>query len=231
MKTQCAPANNKPKSVRVLLIETKRKFKDSDIDLSLLDKLSGKTISLAATIQYIDLIPKIKEHLESQGKKVIIKQGAYHKAHVLGCNSTAFDKTADTILMITDGKFHAINNAIQIQKPIHVFSGRTLEKVTQEEIDAHNKKTLAKQKKFLLSDSLALILSTKHGQHHQQINKIKTKIEKLGKKVYIFEANNINTQEFENFPQIQLWINTACFGLARDDPRIVNLQDIIQFLK
>lgn len=217
--------------MRTLFIETKRKFKDSEINLKLLDKLPGKTISLAATIQYIDIIPKIKSHLESLGKKVTIKKGAHHKAHVLGCNSTALDKTADTILIITDGKFHAINNAIQIQKPIHIFSGQTLDKITQKEIDTHNKKTLAKQKKFLLANTVGIILSTKHGQHHKQIDKIKTKIEALNKKTYIFEANNINTQELENFPQIQIWINTACFGLARDDPRIINLQDIIQFFK
>jgi len=213
------------------MIETKRKFQDSEINLSILNKLPGKTISLAATIQYTNLIPKIKIHLESLNKKVIIKQGARHKAHILGCNSSALDKTADTILIITDGKFHAINNAIQIQKPIHIFSGQTLEKITQEEIDQHNKKTLAKQKKFLLCDTVAIILSTKHGQHHKQINKIKKKIQALKKKVYIFEANNINISEFENFPQIKLWINTACFGLARDDPRIINLADIQQFLK
>jgi diphthamide biosynthesis enzyme Dph1/Dph2-like protein len=217
--------------MKTLFIETKRKFKDSDVNLSLLDSLLGKTVSIAATIQYIDLIPKVKDYLESIGKEVIIRQGAHHKAHVLGCKSMALDKTADEILIITDGKFHAMNNAIQLQRPITVFTTQTLEEVTQEDLDKHNKKTLAKQKKFLLSESIALILSTKHGQHHEQISKIKTKIEKLNKKVYIFECNNINTQEFENFPQIELWINTACFGLARDDPRIVNLQDIIQFLK
>ena len=231
MKTQRAPVNSNPKSTRVLFIETRHKFKNTDIDLSILNTLPGKTISLAATIQYIDLVPKVKTYLESQNKKVIIKQGAHYEAHILGCNSTALDKTADTILIITDGKFHAINNAIQIQKPIHIFSGLTLEKITQKEIDIYNKKTLAKQKKFLTSKTLALILSTKHGQHHKQIQKIKNKIEKLNKKVYIFEANNINIQELENFPQIQLWINTACFGLARDDPKIINLQDITEFLK
>jgi diphthamide biosynthesis enzyme Dph1/Dph2-like protein len=216
--------------MKTLFIETKRKFKDSEINLSLLDKLPGKTISIAATIQYIDLIPKIKSYLESKNKRVIIKQGAYHKAHILGCNSSALDKTADTILIITDGKFHAINNAVQIQRPIHIFTTKTLEKITRQELEMYNKKTLAKQKKFLLSKSVALILSTKHGQRHKQISKIKTKIEKLDKKVYIFEANNINVQEFENFPQIQIWINTACYGLARNNPKIINLQDIMQYL-
>jgi len=217
--------------MNVLYIETKRKFKDSEIDLSLLDNLKGKTVSLAATIQYIDLIPKVKSYLESKNKKVIIKQGATHEGHVIGCNSTALDKSADTLLLVTDGTFHAINNAIQLQKEIYVFTTKTLEKIEQKEIDAHNKKTLTKQKKFLLAETIGLLLSSKHGQHQKAIHKIKKQIEKLNKKVYIFESNNINTNEFENFPQIQMWVNTACFGIARDDMRIINLADITEFLK
>ena len=217
--------------MKTLFIETKRKFKDSDINLSLLDNLKGKTISLAATIQYIDLVPKVKQYLESKGKQVIIKQGAHHKAHVLGCNSSAFDKSADILLLITDGKFHAINNAIQLQKPIFVFSGKTIEKITKKEINDHNKKTLTKKKKYLTADKVGLLVSSKHGQHIKNIKTIKKQIEKSDKKVYVFESDNINTSEFENFPQIKMWINTACFGLARDDMRIINLSDILEFLK
>lgn len=231
MKTQRTPTNFKNKSVKVLFIETKRKFKDSKIKYNLLDKLKGKTISLVATIQYIDLIPKIKSYLESKGKKVIIKQGAYYKAHTLGCNSSAFDKSADILLMITDGTFHAINNAIQLQREIHVFTTQTLEKITQKEIDIYNKRTLTKQKKFLTSKAIGLLVSTKHGQQQKAIYRIKEKIKKLDKGVYIFETNNIDTDEFENFPQIQIWINTACPGLSRDDMRIINLSDIIEFTK
>jgi len=230
MKTQRAPTNNNPNPVRVLFIETKKKFEDSEIRYNLLDNLKGETISLAATIQYIGLIPKVKAYLESRGKKVIIKQGAYYEAHVLGCNSSAFDKSADTFLMITDGTFHAINNAIQLQKEIYVFTTHTLEKIEQKDIDSHNKKTLTKQKKFLLAETIGLLISTKHGQHNKSSYKIKDRIEKQNKKVYIFEANSVNKTEFENFPQIQMWVNTACFGLARDDMQIINLSDILEFL-
>ena len=215
--------------MKTIYIEAKKKFKE--IDLSILDNLKGKTISLAATIQYIDLITKVKQYLESKGKQVIIRQGASQEAHILGCNSNALDKSADTILIITDGKFHAINNAIQIQKPIYIYNTKTLEKITQQEIDTHNNKTLAKQKKFLASNKVGLLLSTKHGQKFKAINKIKKQIEKQNKKVYIFESNNINTNEFENFPQIQIWINTACFGLARDHKDIINLSDVSKFIQ
>jgi 2-(3-amino-3-carboxypropyl)histidine synthase len=215
--------------MKVLHIETKKKFKD--INLKPLGKLKGKTISIAATIQYIDLIPKIKSYLESKGKKVIIKQGAHYNAHIIGCNSSALDKSADGVLIITDGKFHAINNAIQIQKPIYIFNTKTLDKITQKEIDTYNKKIFAKQKKFLTAKKVGILLSTKHGQKLKAIKQLKSKIEKLNKKAYILESNNINLNEFENFPQIQIWVNTACPGLARDDPRIINLSDITNFFK
>jgi len=217
--------------MKVLFIETKRKFKDSDIKLELLDDIPGKTIALAATIQYIDIIPRVKSYLESKNKKVIIKQGAYYKGHVLGCNSSALDKSADTLLLITDGTFHAVNNAIQLQKEIYIFTTNTLDKIEQKEIDKHNKKILTKQKKFLMAETVGLLVSTKHGQHQKASNKIKKQIEKQNKKVYVFEANDINTLEFENFPQVQIWVNTACFGLARDDMRIINLTNILEFLK
>ena len=216
--------------MKTIFIETKRKFKDSDIKLELLDTLKGKTIALAATIQYIDLIPKVKSYLESKGKKVITKQGAYYEGHVLGCNSSALDKSADTLLLITDGTFHAMNNAIQLQKEIYVFTTNTLDKIEQKEIDAHNKRTLTKQKKFLTAKTIGLLVSTKHGQHQKAAHNIREQIEKQNKKVYIFESNNIDTNEFENFPQIQMWVNTACFGLARDDMRIINLADILKFI-
>jgi len=216
--------------MEVLFIETKKKFKDSEIKYNLLDNLEGKTVSLAATIQYIGLIPKVKEYLESKGKKVVTKEGAHYKGHVLGCNSSALDNSADTLLMITDGTFHAMNNAIQLQREIYIFTTQTLKKIEQKEIDAHNKKTLIKQKKFLMADTIGLLVSSKHGQHQKAIHKIKEKIEQKDKKVYVFESNNINTAEFENFPQVQIWVNTACFGLAQDDMRIINLTDILEFL-
>jgi len=216
--------------MKELFIETRKKFPE-DLDFSILDSLPGEKISLAATVQYLGLVEKVKSYLESKGKEVVIKKGAHHDAHVLGCNSTAFDKDADTNLLITDGKFHAVNNAVQLQKPIYVYNTKVLEEVTKEDIEAHNKKTKAKQAKFLSADVVGLLVSTKHGQHHSNFSSLKVKIEALGKKCYIFESNHIEAGEFENYLDIPIYINTACYGLARDHPKIINFQDILQFLK
>ena len=184
--------------------------------MSALNRLRGKTISLAATIQYLDLIPKVKEYLESKNKRVILKKGAYYEGHVLGCNSSAFDKNADTRLLITDGKFHAINNAMQTQKEIYVFNGRNLEKVEQKEIEEYNRKLESKRKRFLAAKTIGLLVSSKPGQMNKNTIRIKEKVMALDKEVYVFESNDINPSDFENYPKISIWVNTACFGLSRD---------------
>jgi diphthamide biosynthesis enzyme Dph1/Dph2-like protein len=216
--------------MKKIFIEARKKFDLSEVNFSVLDNLPGKTISLCATIQYIDLIPKVREYLEKKEKKIILKEGVSYTGHVLGCNSSAFDAKADVLLLITDGKFHAINNSIQQQKEIYVFNTKTLEKITQEEIQEQNRKILAKKKKFLSSKIVGLIYSNKYGQKNKSIDTIRKKIKESGKELYIFECDNVDMAEFENFPQIEIWVNTACFGLARDNNNIVNLVDISQYI-
>lgn len=216
--------------MKTIYIETRKKFDLPKLDFSALDNLEGKTISLCAAIQYIDLIPNVKEYLEKRNKKVILKKGASCTGHVLGCDSSAFDNSADILLLIADGKFHAINNAIQQQKEIYVFNTETLEKITKEEIQQQNRKILAKKKKFLSSVVIGILSSIKDGQKNNSVGLVRKKIEKLGKEVYVFECDNVDIRELENFPQIEIWVNTACFGLDKDDSRIVNLSDISEYL-
>lgn len=212
-----------------LFIEARKKFDFDSIKFNLLDDISGQKIALAATVQYLDLVDKVKEYLESRGKEVLIKKGAYYDAHVLGCNSNAFELGADSFLMLVDGTFHAMNNAIQIKKEIYVFNEDNLSKISIKDIEEHDKKTLTKKKKFLIGETVGLLVSTKEGQNQKNIYSIKEKIEKLGKTVYVFEGDNFDLNEFENFPEISIWVNTACFGIARDDMRIVNLSDVLEY--
>lgn len=215
---------------KILYLETRKKFNIKEIDLQKLDELPGKTISLAATVQYLSLVPLVSDYLKNKGKKIIIQKGAFYEAHVLGCNSSAFDSKADTLLLITDGKFHALNNAIQLDKEIYVFNTRNLEKVERVDIDRIKAKKLAAIKRFLSSEEVGILVSTKLGQNFPAAEKLKKKIQKLGKKAYILESDNINIAELENFG-LPIYINTACYGLGLDDSKIVNLQDVLQYLK
>lgn len=215
--------------MKTLFVEMRRKFNDADINFSELDILSGKTISLASTIQYLDLIPKVKSYLEKQGKKVIIKKGSFYEGQVLGCKSLAFDKKADTLLLLADGKFHARGNALDLEKEIWVFDSHKLDLFSKEEIDKLKEKQKKGINKFFMNSKVGLIISTKPGQHFKEWKKIKEKLEKKGKKVYLFETDNISLQELDNFP-LNIYINTACSGLSLDSDKIVNLKDIVEFL-
>jgi diphthamide biosynthesis enzyme Dph1/Dph2-like protein len=104
-----------------------------------------------------------------------------------------------------------------------------LEKISKNQIEKINKKTKAKISKFLLSENIGILISTKSGQKTNP-EKLKLKIKKLGKTPYLFKSNNINVLEFENFPQIPIYINTACPGLAIENPKILNLSDILDYI-
>jgi len=214
----------------VLYVDARRRFDDWKIDFSALDDLPEGKISLAATVQYLDLIDLVVEYLKDKGRKVVVKRGAFYEGHVLGCNASAFDKKGDVFLLLCDGRFHAMNNAILMDHEMYVFNSKALEKVEKKDIDDYYRKLDGKKKKFLISNNIGLLVSVKWGQNFKAVLAVKEKMEKMGKRVYVFEADNIGVGEFENFQEIGIFVNSACFGLARDDNRIINLQDILEFM-
>jgi diphthamide biosynthesis enzyme Dph1/Dph2-like protein len=214
----------------ILYIDVKKKIDINNINLKALDSLPEGSISIGATVQYLDLIPIVKEYLEKKQRKVVLKQGAFYKSHVLGCNSSAFDKNCDVLLLITDGIFHAINNAISLNKEIYIFDCEKIQRIEKKEIDSYFKKLESKKKRFLSSKLIGLLVSNKSGQSTQNLLSLKTRIISTEKKVYVFYGDTIDINDFENYPEISIYVNCACIGLARDDPRIINLSDILEFL-
>jgi len=212
-----------------IFLEFKKKVSGKE-DFSALDSLEGKTISLSGIIQYLNFIFPIKIYLESKGKKVILSKGAFHKGHIIGCNPSAFDKKADTLLLLADGKFHATNNALILDREVFVFNLNKLEKLSFQDLERYKTKTKVKKTKFLSANKVGLIVSTKRGQNFKRIENIVNRIERLNKEVFVFETDNINLDELGNFSDIQIWINTACYGLGLDDPIVINLQDILEFI-
>lgn len=198
--------------MKILFIESKRKFKD--IDTSILNNLpKSKNIDLFYTIQYKELAEKIARNL---GKRVkSIKQ-------VLGCSKIS---SKNTILLISDGKFHASQLANFSEKEVYVFNGFKLNKIPASEIDLYLARKKAKTSKFFLSDEIGILVSTKQGQNRlKQALKLKNNIPQ-GKKAYIFISDNISIQELENF-SLPIYINTSCPGLENDSNIVLNYYDI-----
>jgi len=178
-----------------------------------------KTLFLAYTIQY----KKLAEHIGKQLKKNKIKIGGFKQ--VLGCTKI---NTPLPILLISTGKFHAQN--LMLQSPIiYITENNKIIKIPNKEIARLKAKKKTALIKFLKANKIGILVSTKPGQENlQRAVKLKQKLEKKHKQkqVFIFISNNINTSQFENF-NINSWVNTACPGLAFDNPNILNIDDII----
>ena len=200
--------------MKVMFIEAKRKL---DINLENINlKVLPNKLFLAYSIQYKSLAEKLKKKL---GKRVKgFKQ-------VLGCSIL---KTKYPILLVGSGKFHAFNLALQGNK-VYILEGNKISKLDEREAEKIKNKRKAALSCFLAADSVGILVSTKPGQKNlNSAIQLKKKLEKQGKKAYLFVADNITIGELENY-NIQSWINTACPALSFDS-KIVNLIELKKYL-
>jgi len=211
--------------MKVLYIEGKSKLRPEDylIDQNFIERLP-KQLFLAYSIQFKGQAEAMKKALEKAKIKVMGFQ------QVLGCSKL---KTPYTILLIGQGRFHALNLALQNEKPIILYSNGSSIIIGEKERAEYNEKQKNSINLLLHANNIGIIVSTKPGQNRlSDALKLKKILEKKypEKKVFIFLSSNVNTQEFLNFG-IAFWINSACPGLALDSPKIANIDDIFEFLR
>ena len=177
-----------------------------------------KEFSIIYSIQFKELAEKFKKEAEKQGKKIL------SFTQVLGCSFPKLKPS--TIILIGSGRFHAVNLASRLKLPIYILEQDTIKEVTKEEIEKLETKKKVSMLKFLHADEVGILVSSKPGQNKTSLAlKLKEKLEKKGKKAYLFIADNISLQELENYT-LPIYINTACPGLALDSSKIINLEDL-----
>jgi len=179
-------------------------------------KLKGKT-GILTTIQHLEQVKKIKN-------KDFIFGG-----QVLGCNANnakKIESKVDQFLYIGSGRFHPIEIALETNKLVYTLNPFTkqFKQLENKDIEKIKKKIKGSYLKYLNAKKVGVIVSTKPGQ--KQKGKLKT-----DKKVYYFMCNNISNQ-IENFPDIDIWVNTACPRLAYEgefNVSMINLEDLEKF--
>lgn len=202
--------------MKIMFVEAKKKLTDFNID-SINFNILPKQIFLAYPVQYKELAEKIKNKLQEKGKKVIgFRQ-------VLGCSRL---KSKAPILLVGSGKFHALQLALQ-NNQVYILEEK-IRKLEEKEIENIKAKRKVALSKFLAAEKVGILVSLKPGQENlKKALILKKKLEKKGKEVKIFLADNINIEELENY-DIESWVNTACPALPLDclDNRIVNTDEI-----
>lgn len=199
--------------MKTLFIEAKSDF---DLDNSLkYIKLEGK-VGLITTIQYLHKLKRLNKKL----KNSIIG------GQVLGCNvdnALKIMNKVDCFLYIGSGEFHPMYVALKTNKPTYCFNPVTnqFSKILDEDIKRIKKSEQGKLFCFLNAKKYGILVSLKLGQEHiKEALKLKSSL----KNSYIFLFDTLNNEEFENFGDIDCWVNTACPRI--ECKKTINIKDL-----
>lgn len=217
--------------MKTLFIESKYMGKTETRKIKV-EKLP-QTIGLATSVQFADRLDEIKNFLETNNKKVLIGEGKQkYKGQILGCDVSAGNNIkgkVDAFLYIGDGRFHPLGLAMKTEKEVYTFNPKSNQflKINEKKINEYKKNIQVKTMRYLSSDNIGILVSTKPGQNDMKsAQKLKKDLEKKGKKGYIFVFNTLNTNELENFPFVDFWVNTACPRIEEDSKKIINIENI-----
>jgi len=211
-------------ALKVLFIPSGREEAAEKKEIDILAEKLPKKIGLVSSIQYLHAINTIASELRKRGKKVFIG------GQVLGCSTSEAEKIknkVDAFLILTSGKFHALQVALKTGKKIYVWHpNAVLEAIDEREILNLKNKRKSALIKFLAANKVGILVSLKPGQEKlNEAFKLKKNLEKKGKSAYIFIADTINLQELENF-SVDVWVNSACPGIALHSANIINIDEI-----
>ncbi len=176
---------------------------NSEVNIRKIKSLNlPKNTAIAYSIQYKDIAFKIKEILSD-------RYNITETVQILGCSKPKFSKKTEAVLLISSGRFHAVSLAFESKLPIYILEQDKLRKISDEEIYAFEKKKHASYMQFLNSEKIGILVSTKPGQENLK-NALSMRNRFKDKKSYLFISNEIDSRQFENFSDINAWINTAC---------------------
>lgn len=194
------------------------------VELNLDGKLDGlplfapkAKIGLLFTVQFKEQFREAKLLLRRKGRKVIVGEPGRmcrYPGQVTGCDVESARSIADKVdcfLLLGQEKFHALEVAALVGKPVTVFdplSGKA------ESFEPQKKRNMA----ALVHDkqSFGILLSVKPGQKDVAgARRLKRRLEAMGTRATIFTGDTF-TGNLQNFRDIEVFITTACPRLAAD---------------
>ncbi len=206
--------------MKTLFIEAKSNIK-IELPASVIKKIkeTTNTLGLFTTVQFYDNLEHLKKQLSDAGIKVktFLGQHSKYEGQILGCSIMNFD--ADTFLYVGDGKFHP--EALVIKNPekeIFCYDPFTKQLTTLDRtaINKGLQRHKAALAQFYTKQKIGILVSTKPGQFYlQKARALKKQFP--DKKFFIFFGSTIDFGQLENFPFIEVWVNTACPRISYTD--------------
>lgn len=218
-----SPIPDLPAGDDVLFVEARA---DVDIEGPLRGHLSElpESVGLLASVQYVHLLPKAKEVIESSGRKAFIGKGdgrIMYPGQVLGCNSSSASVVKDLVsgfLFIGEGDFHPLAAAFGVRGKLLV-----LNPITGELRDVDEKRDRILRKRFAAicvaqeAQSFLVIVCGKVGQRRtESADRLEGLLRDAGKKVYRLVTDEVSPAVLLPY-KVDAYVNTACPRIAMDD--------------
>lgn len=212
--------------MKTLFIPAYSKTRIKDSEIRQFSKKLPLNLAMVYSVQYKQQAEQIKKILSAEHKITFLAQ-------VLGCTAPKMPASAQAVLLLSDGKFHALSLAYETGLPIYIYNLCEFRRISEKEIETLKKHKKAAYLNFLNAKRIGILISTKPGQNRfQQAIALKNKLKKRyrDKQIYLFTADNINLNELQNF-DISFWINTACprIDFEFEGNKVINMGDLIKF--
>ncbi|RJS79463.1 diphthamide biosynthesis enzyme Dph2 [Candidatus Bathyarchaeota archaeon] len=183
-----------------------------------------KKIGLVTTVQHVQTLDEVREILLRIGKTVVIGDAGKmnYPGQVIGCdysNAKSVAKEVEAFLFIGGGRFHAIGVALSTSKPTIVadpYENRGYS--VNEDAERIVRQRWASIKEAEKAEKFAVLVGLKVGQKKlEEALNLKEKLEKAGKKAYLFAIKEITPEALMEFPSVDAYVNTACPRVSIDD--------------
>ncbi|RME52566.1 hypothetical protein D6783_04255 [Candidatus Woesearchaeota archaeon] len=218
--------------MRVVHIQTRLEG-DVVLPQRLLSSLPRK-VALFTTAQLAHVRGLLGEQLREAGKEVVLTRmrHTWEEGQLLGCSTLPVAVAADAFLYVGDGEFHPQALVIGNELPVFCFnpvSGKwcRFEEGWIRRVKRQRKGALAA---FFGAKRVGVVVTTKSGQ--QRLSAALSLRERfVDKEFFVFLMDVVVPESLEDFPFVEVFVNTACPRLGFDDfsrfPKpVVNLDDV-----
>ncbi|MEM3573485.1 MAG: diphthamide biosynthesis enzyme Dph2 [Nitrososphaeria archaeon] len=202
-----------------------------------------KKIGLCTIGPHLKKLDEARDFLQTLGFFVYIGDSVppLKKGQVFGCNYSTCEAImpyVEVFLFMGSSRFHAIGLYNVLEKPVFMLDPYTLEVVPIEQDALKIKKRLTFNfYKAVDAKSIGIIIGLKEGQFNMTAAlKLYKELRSLGRKVYLIAMKDISNDKLNAFPDIDMFIETACPRIGEDffDKPVISLQyglKLVEYLK
>lgn len=197
-----------------------------------LEMLPSKVV-LFLNIQFHNQYQQLKAQLEAAGKEVLTvrPKHAWHDGQILGCSVEDWDKGQEGFVYVGDGLFHPKALLFKNEEKVFIYNPKTekIKVLTSADIEQILKQQKGAILTFHMAKRVGVIVTTKYGQTRL---KQSFRLQQMfpDKEFYYLIADVINFQKLEDFPFLDVYVNTACPRVMDDNEKVpkpmVNLEDL-----